>query len=285
MIEIIIAILCVVAVAYFYMSQNTKPSQPRTFNPILDNFSTLEEAQKALRTAGLESSQLIIGVDYTKSNTWQGKRTFGGRCLHDLAEKNPYQQVISIIGRTLEPFDDDGQIPAYGFGDVRTGDHGVFKLGGSSDCDGFSDVLKRYVEETPDITLSGPTSFAPLIREAIKLVQETREYHILVIIADGQVSNERATVDAIVEASNYALSIVMVGVGDGPWEKMAEFDDGLPARRFDNFQFVDFHNTMARFKTDAAFALAALMEIPDQYKAIRKLHLLGKSKDHVDVID
>ena len=41
------------------------------------------------------------------------------RSLHSLAadELNPYQSAMTIIAKTLEPFDEDGLIPAIGFGD------------------------------------------------------------------------------------------------------------------------------------------------------------------------
>lgn len=86
----------------------------------------------------------------------------------------------------------------------------------------------------------------------------------------------KETSDAIVDATNYPLSIICVGVGDGPWELMEEFDDKLPKRRYDNFQFVPFNETMARAENrEVTFSIEALQEIPEQYQTIKKLGLLG----------
>jgi len=248
------------------------------FSAIKDQFKTLEQVQDALRAAGLESSNLIIGIDFTKSNTWNGKRTFGGQNLHTVSPQrlNPYQEVIQIVGRTLEPFDDDKLIPVFGFGDILTTDKTVFPFYPDRVCYKFEEILRRYSEIAPAIELSGPTSFAPIIRSAIEIVKQSRQYHILVIVADGQVDRVKETSDAIVEATNYPLSIVTVGVGDGPWDLMEEFDDKLPKRRFDNFQFVPFADTMVRAENrEVTFAIAALQEIPDQFKAIKRLGLLN----------
>mmetsp|Transcript_28812 Transcript_28812/g.72541 ORF Transcript_28812/g.72541 Transcript_28812/m.72541 type:complete len:279 (+) Transcript_28812:210-1046(+) len=256
-------------------------SRKPAFYAIKDNYNTIEEVQQALRKAGLESSNLIIGIDYTKSNTWTGEKSFGGKCLHDCAPgvQNPYQSVIGIVGRTLEVFDDDKLIPTFGFGDAFTTDKKCFPFfPDRRPCDTFQEVISRYNEITPKITLAGPTNFGPIIREAVEIVKEEQGYHILIVIADGQVTNRQDTEAAIIEASNYPLSIVVIGVGDGPWETMMEYDDELPARRFDNFQFVPYNETLRKIppgtNPDAAFATAALMEVPEQYELIRKLKLL-----------
>jgi len=266
-------------------SSDEQRDQPRTgFYSIQDSYNSIEEVQQALRKVGLESSDLIVGVDFTKSNNWSGARSFGGRCLHDLSspEPNPYQRVISIVGRTLEAFDDDRMIPAYGFGDSFTKDKECFPFfPGDQPCQGFQEVLNRYNEITPGITLAGPTSFGPVIRKAIETVKEARSYHILVIIADGEVTNQKDTENAIVEASRYPLSIVVVGVGDGPWDLMEEFDDKLPSRVFDNFQFVPYDRIMSSLpagaSADAAFACAALMEIPEQFRLVKQLGYLDNT--------
>ena len=100
----------------------------------------------------------------------------------------------------------------------------------------------------------------------------------MLIITDGQVTVPDDTVRAIVEASEWPLSIIMVGVGDGPWEEMEKYKDGLPKRKFDNFKFVN-HTAIVENKSNedhySSFALCALMDIPDQFEAIKKLGFLN----------
>ncbi|CAG7896167.1 hypothetical protein BRARA_B03874 [Brassica rapa] len=257
---------------------------------IADHFNSLDQVITSLREAGLESSNLILGIDFTKSNEWTGRYSFNRKSLHAIGKRqNPYEQAISIIGRTLSPFDEDDLIPCFGFGDATTRDQYVFSFyPDNKSCEGLDKAVKRYREIVPHLKLSGPTSFAPVIDAAIDIVEQNNmQYHVLVIIADGQVTRnpdvppgrlspqEEATINSIMAASHYPLSIVLVGVGDGPWDTMKQFDDNIPHREFDNFQFVNFTEIMSQHKDaakkEAAFALAALMEIPFQYKATLSL--------------
>ncbi|XP_051125923.1 E3 ubiquitin-protein ligase RGLG4 [Andrographis paniculata] len=262
---------------------------------IPDNFTSINQVTTALREAGLESSNLIIGIDFTKSNEWTGKVSFNNRSLHAIGSvPNPYEKAITVIGKTLAPFDEDNLIPCFGFGDATTHDQEVFSFHSDhTPCHGFEEVLACYKKIVPNLRLSGPTSYGPAVDAAVDIVEKSGgQYHVLVIIADGQVTRsvdtsdaeltpqEEKTIKSIVNASQHPLSIVLVGVGDGPWEDMQKFDDKIPARKFDNFQFVNFTSIMSRnissSEKEAAFALAALMEIPIQYKAAREFGLLGR---------
>mmetsp|Transcript_20159 Transcript_20159/g.30198 ORF Transcript_20159/g.30198 Transcript_20159/m.30198 type:complete len:101 (+) Transcript_20159:45-347(+) len=75
------------------MLMESPKKKKRLWNPIPDQYQSLKEVNRALRKAGLESSNLIIGIDYTKSNEWNGEKTFGGKCLHHI-----YKEETDIPG-------------------------------------------------------------------------------------------------------------------------------------------------------------------------------------------
>ncbi|KAG5019451.1 hypothetical protein JHK87_015306 [Glycine soja] len=92
----------------------------------------------------------------------------------------------------------------------------------------------------------------------------------------------QATISSIAAASHYPLSIILVGVGDGPWDEMKHFDDNISERLFDNFQLeirrigvwrdIDkLDSTSSNSETN--IRAAALMEIPFQYRAAQNIQL------------
>jgi E3 ubiquitin-protein ligase RGLG len=85
-------------------------------------------------------------------------------------------------------------------------------------CLGFEEVFALYNEVTPTLKLHGPTNFAPSIEKAIQIFKEQNEsiLHILMIITDSDVPNSKRkeTYEAIVNASSYPLSIIVIGVGN-----------------------------------------------------------------------
>ncbi|GKV37174.1 hypothetical protein SLEP1_g45233 [Rubroshorea leprosula] len=162
-------------------------------------------------------------------------------------------------------------------------------------CNMVIEELANYLEATRS-KVGRITMQEEFAMKSCKAVNNSL-YHVLLIIADGQVTRsvdtergwlslqEQKTVDAIVQASKLPLSIVLVGVGDGPWDMMKEFDDNIPSRAFDNFQFVNFTEIMlkntSQTQKETEFALAALMKIPSQYKATIELNILGNQMGNI----
>ena len=88
----------------------------------------------------------------------------------------------------------------------RTHDRAVFSLvPGDQPAEGLDEVLARYRQLVPYVKLAGPTSFAPLIDTAMRLVIESgMQYHILVSAVSG----------ALVQSSPAALGFGIHMFGD-----------------------------------------------------------------------
>ncbi|XP_043227051.1 E3 ubiquitin-protein ligase RGLG5-like [Amphibalanus amphitrite] len=247
------------------------------FHSIQDSFHSHGELMRAIRRSGLRRLRAVLGVDFSASNEWQGNRSFGHQSLHrvvTLKPSNPYQRAIQAVGRALEPLLDGGDVFAYGFGDTTTRGSEVFPLRPDGQpCPGFRDALASYTAAARVRSLSGPTSLRPVIERAVWHARQAGagELTLLVIVSDGQLPDADDSVAALVAASAHPLSIALVGVGDGPWDTMEALDDFVPARRFDNFQFVDFNQACppgAGAGHELVFATHLLMEVPEHFRLL-----------------
>ena len=207
---------------------------------------------------------------------------------------NRYMISLDLAARIIELYDHDEQIPCYGFGDVSTEAQSVFSFFDDNEpARGMEALLERYKQIVASVHMSGPTSFAPLIRQAMRQVYGSgMKFHVLLILAGGHVSEEclEETKKAIVEAAELPLSIVVVGVADIKWTAMEDFKDELPERSWDNFHFCELRDVVGsserpfpEAEMEDLFELDVLSEIPTQY--IRALNLTrGQNRDSVATI-
>lgn len=143
-------------------------------------------------------------------------------------------------------------------------------------CASIDEILQRYRETLKRVELFGPSSFAPAINHTISLAkqqQDGRHYFVLLIITDGVIADRKQTINAIIDASKYPISIIIVGVGDADFDDMDELDsddvslsiNGRTAER-DIVQFVPLNQFLTghAVRSQAELAKEVLAEVPDQ---------------------
>lgn len=252
---------------------------------LIDEGSFIDYLRQGMRI------NLTIAIDYTSSNGL----IVNNNSLHYLSSetKNEYEQALEKIGRILSEYDDDKKYSVFGFGGEPEWLDSVshcFALNSFQDnpyIKGFENVLQIYKRTLPDIKLSGPTKFRPLLERQLELCRNSDEnnYHILLILTDGVAHDLQETVDLLVCASREALSVIFIGIGPEHFLdlkkldsdiKMLESSRGSKSQR-DIVQFVSFRE----FEGDIeGFAREALMEIPTQMMQYMEL----KKKKQVEVI-
>ena len=118
--------------------------------------------------------------------------------------------------------------------------------------------------------MSRPTDFTQVIDVASSRsktwhdkaqAQGQQAYTILLIITDGAVADENATMEALERVVDSPLSIVIVGVGEEDFSKMQFLDDAPAKFGRDMVQFVEFNK---HCDNSSALTSHTLKEIPDQ---------------------
>jgi len=168
------------------------------------------------------------------------------KCLHRLyddGKMNDYQKTIKVIGSVLESYDSDRLIPVFAFGCKVDGKveqcWPINEDEINPEIDGIDSVLEVYEYAVKRVQFSGPTTFAEIINHVGENCKDAIDgsilgvggeenhlkfYNILLIITDGDVTNFRETLDTIVENSNKAMSIIIVGVGKKDFTDMNVLD-------------------------------------------------------------
>ncbi|GAB4836681.1 hypothetical protein Ancab_001594 [Ancistrocladus abbreviatus] len=91
--------------------------------------------------------------------------------------------------------------------------------------------MSAYATALHSVGLAGPTLFGKVINTAAEIAAQslssnTSKYYILLIITDGVLTDFQETVDALVRASDFPLSILIVGVGGADFTQMEILDAG-----------------------------------------------------------
>lgn len=221
-----------------------------------------------------------VAVDFTASNG-DPRSPDSLHYLNPGIGENQYTAAIRAVGSIIQDYDTDKMFPALGFGALIPPQGQVshaFYLNGSPNnpyCTGVEGILQAYYNTLNHVKLYGPTNFAPVIQNLIKIAcgQDGRNYFVLLIITDGLISDMLDTKLAIIEASQLPISIIIVGVGNTDFSNMDLLDadgkrlssQGRVADR-DIVQFVEMQRFVAQNGqvSQSFLAKEVLAEIPDQ---------------------
>jgi len=225
---------------------------------------------------------MSVAIDYTASNGDPRDPDSLHRYDKDdpNCESNQYEIAMEQVGRILETYAFKKKFMAYGFGGVPDfmGEKEVshcFPLNGKTgdpSVDGLTKLIQTYRESLSGVKLWGPTFFKTVHERVFQFIQEKLHfnlYHVLLILTDGCIHDMRQTIDVIVQASSFPLSIIIIGIGNSDFANMAvldadEFDlvdsNGREASR-DIVQFVKYNDYSGNI---AMLAEQVLCEVPDQ---------------------
>ena len=172
---------------------------------------------------------LSIAIDFTCSNGEPDSE----QSLHKIngGYINPYEKVITEIYKIISLYNKKDKYDVYGFcANINDKFQKCFNINGTDDPSiiGIENIISQYKKTVMNVEFLEPTYFAPVINTIIKKMKDKKNedlnYHILLIISDGNIYDIVETIDSIIESSKLPLSFIIIGVGDDITSDMRELN-------------------------------------------------------------
>lgn len=159
--------------------------------------------------------------------------------FHKIGQDLPpdlYESAISEVAHILLKITGSEQFGFVGFNAKLFGcRHPCFSFNmnmNNPKVNSISEALEYYRKNLSAVEPYEPTSMAKLIEKIRCMIiylnkYNKKQYNLLVILTDGDISDRQQCVDRIVEASIEPLSILILGIGPGTFENLEYLESGV----------------------------------------------------------
>ncbi len=222
---------------------------------------------------------MVVGTDFSKA-------------VHDTNLFAKYQEALQKVLGILLYYDQDKKIPFYGFGGKLPPNYqnssNCFAMNGNifqPQVDGLEELIRVF---SSSLTQEyGLCFLSEMIEKAIEhcekdqISQQNQNYYVLCLFVHNNIHDLDATINALIKANDYPLSIVVIGIGSSDFATFNYLDsepDSLNQktqfRQYlddnhlrDILQFVPYE-----LHADDLSSLAqqVLFEVPGQFNAFMK---------------
>ena len=217
--------------------------------------------------------RVVVAIDYGASNG-DPRNYESSHYLDPDGSLNDYQKALGKLVGILSKYDDDEKFPVWGFAaNFDNDESNCFPCGSSAEVDGVAGVMSAYKEplrSSEKLVMTEAKSYVQVINAAsqhasqmFELAQSSggQAYTVLLVLTDGSGVQISETVDALKDLIDTPLSMVFVGVGEGPFDEMEHLNDALKESGRDMVSFVQFNKYRSNLR---ALTAATLHEIPGQ---------------------
>lgn len=196
------------------------------------DIKTYEQVVEWFEEQGVRGTHVIYGLDFSSTSELNGEKCNRKLGLHRENKEtglNGYEKIMLIVYKLLRRLDHDKAFEVFA-GGTLIGNETVCKPVANvpiSDQHKMVSYYRRFRDKLDWKKKSTNTSYSGFIQQAINLSKNNPgKHYTLVLMTDTVTQQTKRDMTSLAQASNYPISVVIIGLGDGndeAWSKLDQF--------------------------------------------------------------